>query len=59
MILSPTNIYLELAFWYHEYTLLLQKLLQKYSLWPLIQVPEMLFIDGSKTSPLVTFAPPP
>ena len=40
-------------------TLLLQKLFQKYSLGPLIQVAKMFFIDGRRTSPLVTFAPPP
>jgi len=42
-----------------DFTLLLQKLFQKYSLWPLIQVAEMLFIDGSRTPPLEAFAPPP
>src|SRR5271157_3521866 len=40
-------------------TLLLQKFFQKYSLCPLIQVTEMLFIDGSRTSPLVAFPPHP
>jgi hypothetical protein len=38
---------------------LLQKILPRYSLCPLIQVAEMFFIDGSKTSPLVTLSPPP
>ena len=41
------------------FTLLLQKIFPKYSLCPLIQVAKMLFIDGSKTAPLVTFAPSP
>ncbi len=37
--------------------LIVAKTFSKYSLCPLIQVAEMLFIDGSRTSPLVTFAP--
>jgi hypothetical protein len=40
------------------FTLLVQKILPKYSWCPLIRVAEMLFIDGSKTSLLVTIAPP-
>ncbi len=40
-------------------TLLLQKKVPKYSLCPFIQEAEMLFIDDSRTPPLVAFAPHP
>jgi hypothetical protein len=40
------------------FTLLVQKIFPKYSWCPLIRLAEMLFMDGSETSLLVTFAPP-